>query len=55
MQELTTIKKACEITSEKVLAWARRVDIQREWKTLIEAKKTLKFLTLWKGVNKGII
>ena len=34
MRELTTIKKANESTSEQVLPWAGRVEVQRAQKTI---------------------
>ena len=37
--ELTTVEKASEITSEQVLAWARKVEVLGGHKVLMEATK----------------
>ena len=45
-RELTTIKNTNEITSEHVLCWAKRVEVQRAKKAMIEDTKKIKSLML---------
>ena len=35
IKKLTAIKNADEVTSEQVLAWARRMEVQRLWKDMV--------------------
>ena len=39
---MKAIKKANEVTSEQILAWARRVEAQRAQKAITEATKEIK-------------
>ena len=44
IQKLMTVKKKSEIASEQELAWARRVEVLRPQKVLMEATKDSKEL-----------
>ena len=51
--DLTAVKKTSEFTTKQVLPWAWRVEVHKKhsWKP----QKMIKNLTIWKGMNKGII
>ena len=51
IQVLTAVKKTKEITKEKVLAWARRADMQRTQKALMEVTKDNKDFNTIKSMN----
>ena len=53
--QLTEVKKTSEITSEHLLAWARRVEEWRAQKALMESIRTVNNLIPWKGMNKWIV
>ena len=38
MKELTTIKKTSQVTSEQVLAWANRVEVETLQKAMLDTK-----------------
>ena len=53
IRELTTIQKTNESISEKVMCWAKNVQVQRAQRALLEAAKKAKVLTLYRElINK---
>ena len=53
IRELTAIKRTNEITSEQVLFWSRRVQVQRAQKVYMGATKDNKEFNAIKGMSKG--